>query len=109
MRAVQEGTGVVTIDDDSVDFLFIRDEPEEADLAVVFGSAVRDDLETKFLITRVVHTGECPEEILSSAGGSVGGDQPRRRPRPHAQGSGRSTQTPRQPRRSTGAVVRSSL
>ena len=40
---------------------------------------VRDDLETQFLITRVVHTGECPEEILSSAGGSVGGDQPRYR------------------------------
>lgn len=40
---------------------------------------VRDDLETKFLITRVVHTGECPEEILSGAGGSVGGDQPRYR------------------------------
>jgi type VI secretion system secreted protein VgrG len=40
---------------------------------------VRDDLETKFLITRVVHTGECPEEILSTSGGSAGGDQPRYR------------------------------
>ncbi len=40
---------------------------------------VRDDLETQFLITRVVHTGECPEEILSTAGGSIGGDQPRYR------------------------------
>jgi len=40
---------------------------------------VRDDLETKFLLIRVVHTGECPEEILSAAGGSVGGDQPRYR------------------------------
>jgi type VI secretion system secreted protein VgrG len=40
---------------------------------------VRDDLETQFLVTRVVHTGECPEELLASAGGSAGGDQPRYR------------------------------
>jgi type VI secretion system secreted protein VgrG len=26
----------------------------------------RDDLETRFLLTRVVHTGECPEEVLVS-------------------------------------------
>jgi len=38
---------------------------------------IRVDLETKFLITRVVHTGECPEEILGASGG--GGDQPRYR------------------------------
>ncbi len=39
---------------------------------------VRDDLETQFLLTRVVHIGECPEEVLSTAEGS-GGDQPRYR------------------------------
>jgi type VI secretion system secreted protein VgrG len=31
----------------------------------------RDDLETKFLVTRVVHVGECPEELLSGADGSA--------------------------------------
>ncbi|MEM7158422.1 MAG: type VI secretion system tip protein TssI/VgrG [Myxococcota bacterium] len=35
---------------------------------------IRDDLETKFLITRVVHTGECPDELMN---GGMGGDQPR--------------------------------
>ncbi len=39
---------------------------------------IRDDLETQFLITRVVHTGECPEEVLGTSGGG-GGDQPRYR------------------------------
>ncbi len=39
---------------------------------------IRDDLETQFLITRVVHTGECPEEILSTSGG-MGGEEPRYR------------------------------
>ncbi|MEX1365428.1 MAG: type VI secretion system tip protein TssI/VgrG [Nannocystaceae bacterium] len=39
---------------------------------------IRDDLETQFLITRVVHTGECPEEILSTGSGG-GGDGPRYR------------------------------
>jgi len=33
----------------------------------------RDDLETKFLITRVVHVGECPEELLSGSEGSATG------------------------------------
>ena len=33
----------------------------------VTGEHVRDDLETKFLLTRVVHTGECPEELLAAA------------------------------------------
>ena len=37
---------------------------------------VRDDLETQFLLTRVVHIGECPEELLSTG---VSGDQPRYR------------------------------
>jgi type VI secretion system secreted protein VgrG len=32
---------------------------------------VRDELETKFLVTRVVHAGECPEELLSTAEGSA--------------------------------------
>jgi type VI secretion system secreted protein VgrG len=36
---------------------------------------VREDLETQFLLTRVVHTGECPEELLADAGGLT--DQPR--------------------------------
>ncbi|MEM9458898.1 MAG: type VI secretion system tip protein TssI/VgrG [Myxococcota bacterium] len=39
---------------------------------------IRDDLETQFLITRVVHTGECPEEVLASSDGGFG-DQPRYR------------------------------
>ncbi len=39
---------------------------------------VRDDLETQYLITRVVHTGECPEEILATGSGGAG-DQPRYR------------------------------
>lgn len=39
---------------------------------------IRDDLETKFLITRVVHSGECPDELLNGASG-MGGDQPRYR------------------------------
>ncbi|MCH9687507.1 MAG: type VI secretion system tip protein VgrG [Deltaproteobacteria bacterium] len=33
----------------------------------------RDELETKYLITQVIHTGECPEELLSTAGGSGDG------------------------------------
>jgi type VI secretion system secreted protein VgrG len=32
---------------------------------------VRADLETKFLLTRVVHAGECPEELLAGASGSA--------------------------------------
>ena len=39
---------------------------------------IRDDLETQFLITRVVHTGECPEEILSTSSGGAA-DGPRYR------------------------------
>lgn len=31
----------------------------------------REDLETKFLVTQVVHAGECPEELLSVADGSA--------------------------------------
>jgi type VI secretion system secreted protein VgrG len=34
---------------------------------------VRDDLEAKFLVTRVVHVGECPEELLATADGSQSG------------------------------------
>ncbi|MCA9708159.1 MAG: type VI secretion system tip protein VgrG, partial [Myxococcales bacterium] len=33
----------------------------------------RDDLETKFLVTQVIHSGECPEELMSTADGSGGG------------------------------------
>jgi len=32
----------------------------------------RDDLETRYLLTRVVHTGECPEEILAGSDGGAG-------------------------------------
>ncbi|MEM9459928.1 MAG: type VI secretion system tip protein TssI/VgrG [Myxococcota bacterium] len=38
----------------------------------------RDDLEAKFVVTQVIHTGECPEELLATAGGS-GGSGPRYR------------------------------
>jgi len=36
----------------------------------------REDLETRFLITRVTHTGHCPDVLLGDAGG---GDRPRYR------------------------------
>jgi type VI secretion system secreted protein VgrG len=33
----------------------------------------RDDLEAKFLVTRVIHVGECPEELLAGSEGSQSG------------------------------------
>ncbi len=40
---------------------------------------VRDDLETQYLITRVVHTGDAPDTVLATASSGGGSGQPRYR------------------------------